>query len=143
MKIALRRQGYSLVPVDEASAEAVASIENGRPVIAKVMQARNEKHHRLMWAMLRKVHDNLTHEDMMEYPTPQSLLSAVKVALGYYDMVRGADGRPCVVLRSTAFENMDQVEFRGFFAAAMGVLNSRFVRVENTVLKREIMGMVQ
>ena len=143
MKIAMRREGYALVPVDEESARQITMLDSNRSFLVKVSQPRNERHHRLLWALLRKVWDNLSDEDRAEYPEPSSLLAAVKVALGYYDMVRGATGRTTAVLRSTSFENMDQGEFRRFFNGAVGVLNERFVRVENAELKREILEMTQ
>lgn len=143
MKISMWRQGYALIPTDEYAAQQVSSIDLNRPLVVRVLQARNERHHRLFWALLRKVWDNLSEEDALEYPAPSSLLAAVKVALGYYDAVRQPSGETAVVLRSTSFESMDQAEFRAFFNAAVGVLNDRFVKVENAELKREIMEMTR
>ena len=142
IKFSMVKDGNRFVSADEMTDDAMKAIKNGAEVIVTVNRPRNPKHHRLFWAMLNKVVEQLDENQRLLYPTPESLLAGVKIALGYYDMVRSLDGMPLPVLKSTNFESMSQDEFRRFFNQAMDLILDRLLPVDEEDLRREIAAMV-
>lgn len=79
----------------------------GDLVHAELTKPRNPKHHRLVFALLKKVLDN---QDGLQ--TIDQLLTIIKIKLGRVDtVVDAASGRAYYVPQSIAFASMDQGEF--------------------------------
>ncbi len=53
------------------------------------------------------------------FPTATALHEALKLDLGYVSFQRHLDGKVTAVPDSTAFNSMDQAEFKAFFEAAV------------------------
>lgn len=87
-----------------------------------VTQPRNVRQHRLLFALLGLVMDNLPLDQRGRFPSKDKLLDAIKIGTGHTETVIGLDGRAHLKPRSIAFDTMDQSEFGEFFRAAVEVI---------------------
>ena len=104
----------ALRPVDESGEEAIRSLGQGEIIEVTFRRPRNTKMHRLFWALMSLVWDQLDHK---EYPTVETLVTRVKIATGHRDEYTFDGGVVAFVPRSIAFHAMDQPEFERFFEA--------------------------
>lgn len=77
---------------------------------AEFTKGRYPKHHRLVFALLKKVLDN--QEGLVSV---KQLLTIVKIKLGYCDTILDTSGKVFYVPQSIAFDAMDQGEFSVFW----------------------------
>lgn len=83
----------------------------GDLVHAELTKPRNPKHHRLVFALLKRILDN---QDGLQ--TIPQLLTVLKIKLGWVEtIVDAATGRAYYVPESIAFASMDQGEFSVFW----------------------------
>jgi hypothetical protein len=104
------RKNLSLIPADRLAEEDLAALSLTAQLLVDVRKPRSPQHHRLLFALLRKVAQST--------PTPLSenaLLSWVKVRTGHVEHVPLGFGRSYEAPASIAFGNMDQAEFGLFF----------------------------
>ena len=112
MRILMKRHRLApyLVPADEQAEEEVRKLKPGQATLVEVKRARNERQHRLYWALIGVIFDHQTR-----YATRQDLSDALKVAVGHYEEV-GKRGEHVIVRpKSIAFANMPQAQFEQFF----------------------------
>ena len=112
MKILLRKRPGSLWPADEVSENALKRIADKDVVICEIKRTRNIKFHRLYWALVGKVWDNVDHE---RYPTADDLHAAIKIAVGLRTRIVLPDGTLGFIPGSIAFHKMTEDEFRLFY----------------------------
>lgn len=109
-EILMRREGSHLVPADQLAEEDVLELKAGAEFLVEVRKPRSLQHHRLLFALLRKV--------ARSTPTPLSekaLLSWVKVRTGHVEVLPLGFGKTYEAPDSIAFSEMDQGAFRKFF----------------------------
>lgn len=112
MRILMKRHRLApyLVPADEQAEEEVRKLKPGQATMVEVKRARNERQHRLYWALIGVIFDHQSR-----YATRQDLSDALKVAVGHYEEV-GKRGEHVIVRpKSIAFANMAQADFEQFF----------------------------
>lgn len=110
--ILMRRVGERLYPCSQMDAEAVKAYDATKVVRVKITQPRNVNQHRLYWAAVKLVHDN------MDDPPPlDKLHEAIKVRLGYFSTVTFSDGSVAQIADSIAFDKMNQSDFKAYFDA--------------------------
>lgn len=106
----------SLRPADDAARDLLRKLGQGEIVTCEVKRPRNVRHHRLFWALMTLVWQQLDDPD--RYPTVESLVTEVKIVTGHYDR-RDIEweGRryPVLTPRSISFAAMDQTAFDAFF----------------------------
>src|SRR5690242_2820398 len=102
----------SFRPVDEAGEDALRKIGHGELVTVEIKQPRNIRHHRLFWALMTIVWQNL---DTERYPTVEDLAAAVKIAAGLRTRIELPNGEVGFIPGSIAFHKMDQSEFSAFY----------------------------
>jgi hypothetical protein len=128
----LFRRGSQLMPIGALDSETLMRLPAGKPLKVKVTQPRSVPQHRLYFAMLNLVCDNLDQD-----VTPEALHSWVKVRLGYTTTIRAKSGEVQVPV-SIAFDKMDQATFRAFFDAAKELLVTQIIPgVGSDKLERE------
>lgn len=110
------RRGSTLVPADRLAAEDVEKLALGKPVLVEARQPRSLPHHRLLFALLRKVTEN------MDGVTEHALLSWLKVKLGHVEHMPLGFGRSYEAPASISFTAMPQPEFRAFFDGAVDLI---------------------
>jgi len=83
----------------------------------EVRRNRNILHHRKFWAILSLVCANSS-----KWNNPEQLLIALKIKLGYVNIVPGFDGTEIIQAGSIRFEVMDQDKFDKFYNTSLSIL---------------------
>lgn len=140
MRILMKRHRLApyLVPADEQAEEEVRKLKPGQATLVEVKRARNERQHRLYWALVGVIFDHQSR-----YATRQDLSDALKVAVGHYEEV-GKRGEHVIVRpKSIAFANMPQPEFEQFFDRIIKLVCERIIPGTNdTELRAHLEDMV-
>jgi len=136
----VRGGGLALVPVDDAGQALVASLLSKRDgVMVTVRSARNPKHHRLFFALLKLVQDSAPVEI-----TTEALLLCIKHGVGHVEEWTDLDGVVHERALSISFESMSQADFNQFFDAAIRFVCEQLLDgADNQGLKNEIMETVK
>jgi hypothetical protein len=116
-EILMRREGSHLVPADQLAEEDVRELKAGAEFIVEVRKPRSLQHHRLLFALLRKVAKST--------PTPLSedaLRAWVLVRTGHVDVLPLGFGKTYEAPKSMSFAAMDQGEFRKLFDDAVHLI---------------------
>lgn len=118
-----------LVPLDDMDWELKKKLQLGTDVRVHVTLPRNIKFHRKFFALLTLTVENLpeTLQKETNIFSVESLLAAVKIDMGYYDIVKVA-GRNIVKLRSISFAKMDEQQFSRFYDLAVTDILSNYLR---------------
>ena len=116
MKLALVKSGERLTPAYNRDRENYGKLKDGVYEFS-VRRDRYLPHHRKFWAILSLVCANSD-----KWQIPEQLLVALKMKLGYFNVVPGFDGTEIIHAGSIRFEAMDQDTFDRFYAAALPIL---------------------
>jgi hypothetical protein len=140
MRAIFYKQLGSLRPADDAAREALSKIGNGECVSVELKRPRNIKHHRMYWALLGIVFDNM---DGNRYPTVDDLHAAIKIAAGLRTRIELPDGAVGFIPGSIAFHRMDQTAFDAFYDRVCDLIAKYFLPgVNSTDLKAEVESMI-
>lgn len=140
MKILCQKTLGTLRPADDASRNALTKIKNGDYVTVEVKRPRNSKMHRLYWALISLVWENLDQE---RYPSAEDLHAAVKIATGLRTTIVLPDGTHGFIPGSIAFHKMTQDEFTAFYDRVCDLMAKHFLPgVTSAELKREVQEMI-
>ncbi len=120
MKFYCRVTERGLVPLDDWDAEKKAQLKVGSNVCVETKSPRRLAFHRKFFVLLRLAADNMPESiaARTHIYNVETLLEAIKIDLGYYDVVR-VDGRDVLKLRSISFADMDEAEFQKFYDSAV------------------------
>lgn len=130
----------SLHAVDANGESVLSKIGRGDIVMVEVKKPRNVQHHRLYWALVGLVHDNVDHE---RYATPEDLSEAIKVSAGICTRIELPSGEVAYIPGSIAFHNMDQTTFAAFYDRVCDLVAKYFLPGVNTDdLRREVSMMI-
>jgi hypothetical protein len=122
-KVVMRRAGRALVPAEDEAAEMIAKMPEGKDVVVEVRQARNPKQHRLYWALMGLLADNVEW-----IPHKDAASTLVKIATHEVDMIiDGRTGEITYVPRSINWESMDGARFGRFLDRVLYVICSRWL----------------
>ena len=105
----------ALYPVDGTGEGVMRTLAQGEVVSLELKRPRNIKHHRLFWALMTLVWENM---DSREYPTVEDLVTEVKIITGHYDkrfITMNGERYTVLTPKSINFASMDQPEFTAFF----------------------------
>lgn len=94
--------------------EGVRGLEPGDTVLVRIRRARNPRHHRLYWGMVRTV-----VEATGRWPSPEALHRWLKYELGLFTVVAVDRHKFIVEWDSTDFMSMGQDRFSEFFERAV------------------------
>jgi len=134
----VKRQG-KLVPADIMADELLSGIPEGREVLISIRRPRNPKHHRLLFALLRKVRDNSDRWD-----SDQALLDDLKLATGLFETrVNLVTKKAYAVPGSISFASMSQDQFRAWFDQVLVVLATNVLGCTTDELRAEIEAIVE
>ncbi len=125
-KAAFAKINGALVPMDADGREFMAALIEGKRVMVSVHVARNVRHHRLLFGLMKMLTDGGAWQGNAE-----DLLDYLKIAARLVKTVVGADGQVYHVPQSIAFESMDQVAFNRFFERAVYVVCERLLPAQN------------
>jgi hypothetical protein len=96
--------------------DAMTKLKDDEPVLFTAKRHRNLMHHRKFFAVLKMVCDNCER-----WESPEQLLIALKVKLGYVNLITGLDGETIVSPGSIRFEVMDQDSFEKLYEASLPI----------------------
>lgn len=140
MKIVCRKLMGTLRPVDPVGEDALAKIKNNDLVMVEVKRARSLPHHRLYWALIGKVWENVDQE---LFPSPDNLSDTIKVMAGHRVQLHMPDGSVAFQAKSIAFHKMDQAEFSAFYERVCDVIAMHFLPgVTKDELRAEVQQMI-
>lgn len=126
----------ALRPADDAGCEALRKVGNGELVTVEIKKSRNIKHHRMFWALMTIVHDNIDHE---RYPTVEDLTAAVKISAGLRTRIELPNGEIGFIPGSIAFSKMDQTAFSAFYSRVCDLIAKHFLPgVSSDALREEV-----
>ena len=117
--ILMRRTEAGLVAADTEAAKALAKVKTGDRVLVKVHRPRSIDQHRLFWGLLTHV------AEATNFETPERLLTALKIALGRYDLLGMPNGKVVPVPHSISFASMGQDDFQRFFDDSVRLICER------------------
>lgn len=118
MELYFYKRLSSLVPADDAAKEAIAHLAQGECIAVSFRRPRNIGHHRKFFSLLQ-----LVFENQELYPTLEHLLTAVKIAAGWYeDAPITVSGMLVYIPRSISFARMDQTAFEKFYGEAIAAI---------------------
>lgn len=141
MPYIMRKHFNSLRPAERAAEDALARMKNGAFVWVTAKRIRSVKHHRLFFAVLNLVHENLPERFGNVFPRPENLLDAIKLTLGYHKPLIDINGEIVgQTLDSIDFARMGQDEWTIFFDRAMELITGHFLP---EVGKDELIGEVE
>lgn len=122
----------TLRPVDDAGLELLHGLATDEMVRVKVTRPRNVRFHRLFWALMTMVHENLPDQKRERYPTTEILVSWFKIATGHCDTFE-IEGRGTVYIpKSISFAKMDNSEFSAFFDRCCDLIAKHFIPTTST-----------
>ena len=116
------RRGNFLFPCGPLDSEGLERFPKGSRLKVKITQPRSIGLHRLYWAALQLVRDN-----MDDPPSLDALHAAVKVRLGYVTPIKFKSGEVVQIPGSIAFDQMDEAEFRQFFERFKDLVRTKLI----------------
>jgi hypothetical protein len=105
-----------LCPTDDESQSVLRKHKAGSEFWVEIRKARNPKHHRLYFALLK-----LTFDNQERYENFELFRKAVQIAAGHVDELVTLDGEVLMLPKSVAFDSLDEDEFTQVFCDAMAV----------------------
>lgn len=109
----MTRTGLNVLkPADAASDDLLRGLPGNKPLRVKITLDRSGPHHRQFRALLSVVAQATDR-------APDHLLAMIKIGTGYVEPVVMADGKLAYIPQSTAFDKMDQQQFKTFYDRAL------------------------
>lgn len=140
MKFLAHKQFSTLRPVDQAGEDALKKLKNGSLVQIEIKQPRSLQFHRLYWALVSLVWDNI---DQTRYPTVDDLHGAIKIAAGIRTRIELPNGEIGFMPGSIAFHKMTADEFSSFYDRVSDLVSKHFLpNVSTEDLRREVSAMI-
>lgn len=127
-----------LVPLDEPADDLMASLPDGKEVLVTIRRARNPKHHRLLWALLKTVVENTDR-----WPDERALLDSLKLETGLFEARIAFNGVPFAVPSSISFAAMDQQRFSEWYEKAITILARDVLSIAPEALRAEVEAMIE
>lgn len=111
-----------LRPQDDITRARMAKRQGERVRMPEPPRRRSGKQNAMYWAMLTKAVES-GHQALRNCPTPEALHNALKIALGYFDVVRNDfTGEVFPAPQSASFDAMGQAEFNVYLERATDLL---------------------
>lgn len=111
----------ALIPADDQAAALMAKLPLGEVVTMKLKRDRSTPQQRLYWGILQHI------SEASQWETAERLHVALKIRLGYFDLLQLPNGKAVPVPQSTAFDKMDQAEFQDYFDRSIRLICTEVV----------------
>lgn len=140
MKVLCEKDSFGgLRPCNSIGKEVFSRIKQGDSRWVEITEPRNVRHHKLYWALIDKVHENLDERRAELYSTTKVLHAALKISAGVYTPFKMPNGEMGLIPGSIKFAQMDQPEFDIFFDKVCDLIHLHFLEgVTSEELKQEI-----
>jgi hypothetical protein len=117
IELIMRKSVGCLVPADALGMDVLAPVADNAMLTVRATYPRNPGHHRKFFLLLNEV-----FHSQDQFATLESLLDAIKVALGYCDQFTGMRGETITVPKSISFASMGQDAFQTFYDRAVKLI---------------------
>lgn len=108
MKLFVKRVGNVLVADGADCADALRTLPAGKLLTAEIKQSRNIQHHRLFFALCKRIGDGVGVD-------ADNIATVFKLATGHYTLVKSKRHGELKIPKSISFSRLDQTGFRTFF----------------------------
>jgi len=127
-RLVLRKDGKALWAADDHAQEVFRSVKNGTDVIVEFKTARNPKHTRLFWALMRDVVKSGAWKGDAQFGADEEgLVKWIKYEFRMFDaFVLGE--KVCFEFHSIGEEKMTQAVFSRFFDRAIWLICDRLLK---------------
>lgn len=126
-----------LIPADEKTAALIADLPLGSTVTLKLKRDRSTPQQRLYWAILQHISES------SQWETAERLHVALKIRLGYFDLMQLPSGKAVPIPHSTAFDKMTHDEFTDYFDKAIRLICQEVVPgMDSARLIAEVQAMI-
>lgn len=118
-----------LVPMYDSDLEERKKLKRGDRVLCRITKPRNYEFHKKFFALVRLTYENLPEHlhSMLRIRSEEDMLTSIKLELGYADKL-WYSGKQIAVPKSISFAAMDQAEFERFFARAVDLVLTLYLR---------------
>lgn len=101
----------ALFPMYNSDREFVKKTESDKEILCSSHQARNPRHHKLIFAIAKCVIDNLPDDHFLAKASAYEFIKACMIAEGIVDTYYNLDGTVRFEPKSVSFQSMDREEF--------------------------------
>jgi hypothetical protein len=150
MKFWAYKKCGKLQPASTEDKEKVNKIAVGEPVMLKHVKVRNPKHHRLYFAFINKVYENLpesieytehpeTGDMVKRWPEPDNFRKQMEMYAGYYSESITLKGEVRLEPKSIKYEELDEMGFKELHKNVKRVIGERILpKMDMDLVEREI-----
>ena len=138
------RTSAGFAPAEKRAQDWLEKIKIGQELLLDPpKRTRSGPFHRLYWALVAKVWENLDERRAELYPTIDDLHEALKIAAGLRTRLEMPDGTIAYRAGSIAFDKMGADEFRAFYDRVCDLVSKHFLpNVSSETLKAEVETMI-
>lgn len=102
--------------------EMLDGLQNGETIRIQISRYRSQPRHRLYWVILRQVVKNTNF-----FTSEKNLHHTLLVGCGVVEPVMSPDGDITFMPSSTAFDAMDEDDFKPYFDRAMEIITTKIM----------------
>lgn len=133
MTALFRKELSGLRPVNSIASDKMAKLKLGDVVAIDVRKPRCLGHHRMYWALMQIVADNMEGDYSAEVVS-----DVIKLRTGHVTVVRTKRGE-VFLPKSISFASMDQIAFNEFFDRAIKVVVADIIPgINSDALRQEV-----
>ena len=137
MKALFRKDLNALRPASEEAEEFLRKLKLGKEVMVEVKRVRNGKMHRLWWALMSILANNLEGDY-----SPEAICDYIKIKIGLVNVCE-INGEVIQTPKSISYSAMDQTDFEHFFEQAINFACEHLIPdLKSEELKNEVLRMV-
>ena len=139
MKFFAYKQNGKLIPSSQGDKEKVDKLPSGSPIQLKYVEIRNVKHHRLYFAFINKVFENLPEKFDKNWPDVDSFRRSMQMYAGYYDETISLKGETHLQPKSIAFDKLDETAFSELHSKVKNVIGKHILpEMDMELFEKEI-----
>lgn len=139
-----------LQPATDEDKQKVDKIAVGEPVMLKHVKVRNPRHHRLYFAFVHKVYENIPHdmeytkhpetgEEVKRWPEPENFRKQMEMYAGYYTESITLKGELRLEPKSIKYEELDEMGFKELHKNVKRVIGKRILpSIDTEIVDQEI-----
>lgn len=116
-KIYLVKRLHALHPADDEATEHLKKVKSGVVFSAEIKRPRNYENHKRYFALL-----NIVIENQEMFRSVDQLKEAIKLELGYVEMIQRMNGEVVQKPKSINFASMNESEFQDYFSRSIDVI---------------------
>ena len=139
MKLFVFKSGSKLIPCTSEDKEKIGNMPVGEPFQIRYVEIRNVRHHRLYFAFINKVFQNLPEKFDKNWPDVDSFRRSMQMYAGYYDETISLKGETHLQPKSIAFDKLDEMAFSELHTKVKNVIGKNILpEIDMDIVEKEI-----